>query len=78
MVEVWTTEPGLQFYTGNFLPDGLPGKAGASYGRRGGLCLEPQAFPDTPNRPDFPSCRLDPGQTYRHQILYRFSTDAGA
>lgn len=78
VMEVWTTEPGLQFYTGNFLPNGLAGKDGAVYGRRGALCLEPQAHPDTPNRPDFPSCRLDPGQTYRHRILYRFSTDAGA
>lgn len=78
VVEVWTTEPGLQFYTGNFLPDGLPGKGGATYGRRGGLCLEPQTHPDTPNRPEFPPCRLAPGQIYRHRILYRFSSDAGA
>jgi aldose 1-epimerase len=78
VMEVWTSEPGLQFYTGNFLPDGLRGKDGAVYGRRGALCLEPQAHPDTPNRADFPPCRLNPGQTYHHRIFYRFSTDAGA
>ena len=69
-----TTLPGVQFYSGNFL-DGCPtGKGGARYGRRSGLCLETQFFPDSPNRPQFPSALLRPGEEYHHQTRYRFFT----
>jgi aldose 1-epimerase len=70
-LEVWTTLPGLQLYTGNFL-DGKQGAGGAIYNRHSGLCLEAQYFPDSVNRPHFPDCRLNPGQTYNHRIEYRF------
>lgn len=69
-----TTEVGVQVYTGAHF-NGTTGKAGASYGRFGGIALETQGFPDAPNHPQFPSCRLDPGQTYRHLMLYEFGTD---
>ena len=62
VMEVHSTEPGVQFYTGNYLADGAPGTGGGIYPARGGLCLEPQKFPDSPNKPDFPSARLDPGR----------------
>jgi aldose 1-epimerase len=68
-----TNAPGLQLYSGNFLDATLIGKGGVSYGRRYGLCLEPQHFPDSPNKPALPSARLDPGQTFRQTSLYRFS-----
>jgi aldose 1-epimerase len=72
-MEVLTTEPGLQFFSGN-LPDWRTvGKGGAVYGHRTGLCLETQHFPDSPNRPGFPSTVLRPGQTYRSTTVYRFS-----
>ena len=71
VLEVSTTQPGLQFYTGNFL-DGCPaGKGGAAYGRRQGFCLETQAYPDSPNRPDFPSAVLRAGEEYRERTVYR-------
>ena len=72
-VEVFTTEPGVQLYTGNFL-DGIQGKGGARYDRHCGLCLETQHYPDSPNRPEFPSILLRPGETYRQVTEYRFST----
>jgi aldose 1-epimerase len=72
VMEVWTTAPGVQFYTGNHL-NSLPGKGGWKYESRHGFCLEPGAFPDTPNHPDFPSAVLHPGETYRSTILYKFS-----
>ncbi|MCP4690348.1 MAG: galactose mutarotase, partial [Desulfobacterales bacterium] len=62
VMEVYTTEPGLQFYTGNFIKNGIAGKNGAVYNRRGGFCLEAQHFPDSPNQPDFPSTRLRAGE----------------
>ncbi len=75
-LEVTTTEPGVQFYAGNFLPgEGAPalaGKAGRSYRRRGGLCLETQHFPDSPNQPSFPSTILQPGQVLRSRTVFRF------
>ena len=71
-LEILTTEPGVQFYTGNFL-DGIKGKMGAVYEKNHGFCLETQHFPDSPNQADFPSTRLDPGQTYSHSIVHRFS-----
>ncbi len=70
-MEVWTTMPGLQFYSGNFL-DGLAGAGGAIYNRHSGLCLEAEYFPDAINRPHFPDCLLLPGRTYSHRIEYRF------
>lgn len=63
--------PGVQFYSGNFL-DGKQITEGVSYTQNFGLCLEPQYFPDSPNNPQFPSARLDPGQTYEHRIVYEF------
>ncbi len=69
-VEVWTDLPGLQCYSGNFLDIGR-GRAGVRYGRYGGLCLEPEAFPNAPNRPDYPAGVLYPGRPYRAAIEYR-------
>lgn len=63
VMEVFTNQPGVQFYTGNFLPK-----------PRTGLCLETQAFPDSPNQADFPNCVLKPGETYKHSVVFRFST----
>jgi aldose 1-epimerase len=74
VMEVWTTEPGIQFYTGNFLDGTLTNtKGGTKYGQHAALCLETQHFPDSPNQPSFPSAILKPGQTYRHTTEYRFS-----
>lgn len=70
-LEVWTTEPGMQLYTGNFL-DGVRGKAGKVYNRRGGFCLEAQHFPDSPNKPAFPSTVLKPGERYTQTTVYKF------
>ncbi|MBD0273183.1 MAG: galactose mutarotase [Acetobacteraceae bacterium] len=72
-MEVWTTEPGLQFYTGNSLDGSRKGRGGAAIARRSGLCLETQHFPDSPNRPEFPSVVLRPGETFRSSTLYRFA-----
>jgi aldose 1-epimerase len=74
VLELSTDQPGLQFYSGNFLDGTAAGKGGRLYRQSDALCLEPQTWPDTPNRPDFPSARLDPGGHYRHQIVYRFMT----
>lgn len=74
VLEVLSTEPGLQFYTGNFLNGTLTGKGGWAYQFRNGFCMEPQHYPDSPNQPKFPSVVLKPGQTYRNTIIYRFST----
>jgi len=73
VLEVWTVEPGVQFYSGNFLDGTLEGK-GTVHAHRSGLCLEPQHFPDSPNQPGFPSTTLVPGETYETRIVYRFST----
>ena len=72
MMEVWTVEPGLQFYTGNFLNGSLQAK-GRTFAQRNAFCMETQHFPDSPNKPDFPSTTLRPGQTYHTTTLYRFS-----
>ena len=77
VLELWTNQPGVQFYSGNFLDGTVTGKYGRVHRQYDALCLEPQVYPDTPNRPDFPSARLDPGQTYRHTSLYRFSVNHG-
>jgi len=74
-MEVWTTEPGLQFYSGNFLDGKLTDtKNGLKYIKHGALCLETQHFPDSPNEPSFPSCILKPGEIYHHTTVYKFST----
>jgi aldose 1-epimerase len=75
-MEVLTTEPALQFYSGNLLDGTLTGKGGRVYGPRAGLCLEPEHFPDSPNHPDFPSTVLRPGQAYRSTTVLRFTTPA--
>ena len=74
-MEVSTMEPGLQFYTGNFLDGKIKGKGGKSYGKRSAFCMETQHYPDSPNKPKFPSTVLEPGQTYHTATSYRFSTD---
>jgi aldose 1-epimerase len=74
VLELAVTAPGLQFYSGNFLDATSTGKSGRIYRQGDGLCLEPQAFPDSPNRPDFPSARLDPGEEYVNTMQFRFST----
>jgi len=76
VLEVLTTEPGVQFYTGNFLDGTARGKGGKVYQFRYGLCLETQHFPDSPNQPAFPSTVLKPGAKYRTTTLWRFSTAA--
>ena len=73
LLEVWTTEPGLQFFSGNFPDERISGKRGRAYGFRSGLCLETQHFPDSPNHPAFPSTVLRPGERYRSSTTYRFS-----
>src|SRR5882672_855542 len=73
VLEVLTTEPGLQFYTGNFLDGTIKGKGGWVYQRRNGFCMEAQHFPDSPNHPAFPSVVLKPGEIYRNTIIYRLS-----
>lgn len=72
VMEVFTTEPGVQFYTGNFL-NGLKGKAGAVYGKHAAFCLEAQHFPDSPNHPDFPSVVLEPGKVYSQVTVHKFT-----
>ncbi|MFB3829556.1 MAG: aldose epimerase family protein [Bryobacteraceae bacterium] len=72
VMEVYTTEPGIQFYTGNFLDGSLTGKGGKVYRHRYGFCLETQHFPDSPNKPEFPSTVLKPGQQYRSTTVYKF------
>jgi aldose 1-epimerase len=74
VMEIFSNQPGLQFYSGNFLDGTTSGKAGKLYREGDAIVLEPQMFPDTPNRPEFGSIRLDPGQTYRNIIIWRFST----
>jgi aldose 1-epimerase len=73
MLEVYTTEPGLQFYCGNFMDGSLTGKAGLPYNYRNALIFEPQHFPDSPNHKNFPSTVLEPGKKYYHKSIYKFS-----
>jgi aldose 1-epimerase len=73
-MSLWTDAPGLQVYTGNFLDGSAVGTGGRVYRQGDGLALEPQAFPDSPNHPEFPSVRLDPGEVYRRSIRWRFSS----
>jgi aldose 1-epimerase len=74
VLEVFSTEPSLQFYTGNFLDGTLKGKGGRVYEFRSGFCMESQHYPDSPNQPKFPSVVLKPGQTYHNIIVFKFST----
>jgi aldose 1-epimerase len=74
VMEVISTAPGIQFYTGNFLDGTLTGKGGKVYDFRDGFCLEPQHYPDSPNHKNFPSTVLKPGDTYKNTIIYRFLT----
>ena len=78
VMEVWTTEPGLQFYAGNVLDTTLVGASGRLYRQSDGLALETQHFPDSPNQPGFPSTVLRPGERFKSTTEYRFSTDASA
>jgi aldose 1-epimerase len=73
VLEVYTTEPAMQFYSGNFLDGKIRGKSGKAYNRRCALVLEPQHFPDSPNHSNFPNTILRPGQTYKSQTVYKFS-----
>jgi len=70
-MKVFTTQPGVQFYTGNMLP-GISGKSGAVYAKHTGFCLETQHFPDSPNQPDFPPCIYGPGRNYREKSVFAF------
>jgi aldose 1-epimerase len=72
-MEVYTTEPGVQFYSGNFLNGSITGKFNTPYTKRFGLCLETQHFPDSPNKPSFPTTVLNPGEVYTSQTVYKFS-----
>jgi len=73
-LEVYTTEPGIQFYSGNFLDGSIPGKGGAKYGGRAAFCLETQHYPDSPNHPSFPTTELKPGQTFHQVTVFKFAT----
>lgn len=75
VLEVLSTEPGLQFYSGNFLDGTVAGRSGRIYRMGDGIALEPQKFPDSPNKPNFASARVDPGKPYRHVMIYRLSTN---
>jgi aldose 1-epimerase len=72
-LKVFTSEPGVQFYSGNFLDGSFPARNGGTYTRRSGLCLETQHFPDSPNHPGFPSTLLRPGETMRSTTVFRFT-----
>ena len=74
-LEIQTTEPGIQFYAGNFLDGTVKGKGGHVYGHRTGFCLETQHYPDSPNQPKFPSTILQPGQTYRTSTVFKFGAE---
>ena len=74
-LEMWTTEPGVQFYSANFLDGSIVGKGGVKYGQHAAFCLEAQHFPDSVNQPKFPSIILDPGSVYRQETIYKFSVD---
>ncbi|MBM3726814.1 MAG: galactose mutarotase [Acidobacteria bacterium] len=75
VMEVHTDQPGVQFYSGNFLDGSIKGKGGAVYEQRAGFCLETQHFPDSPNKPDFPTTLLKPGETFKSTTVYKFSAE---
>lgn len=74
-LEVYTNEPGIQVYTGNFLDGTAVGKKGITYKKRTGICLEVQHYPDSPNKPEWPSVILEPGQTYNSRCIYKFTVE---
>lgn len=76
IMNVWTTEPGVQFYTGNFLDGSVVGSSGGMYRMGDAFCLETQHFPDSPNKLNFPSTTLTPGEIYRSTTIYQFTTDS--
>ena len=73
VLDVYTNEPGIQVYAGNFLDGSLKGKKGIAYGHRASVCLETQKYPDTPNKPEWPSALLKPGEKYESRCIYKFS-----
>lgn len=73
VLDVYTDEPGIQVYSGNFLDGTVTGKKGITYNQHAGICLETQHYPDSPNKPEWPSVRLDPGKTYTSHCIYQFS-----
>ena len=75
VLDVYTNEPGVQVYAGNFLDGSLTGKKGITYNQRASVCLEPQKYPDTPNKPEWPSAVLRPGEKYMSQCIFKFSVD---
>ncbi len=75
IMEVFTSEPGVQFYSGNFLDGSITGKQGKVYNKHYGFCLETQHFPDSPNQPEFPNTILKPGEVYKYRTVYKFSVD---
>jgi aldose 1-epimerase len=75
VLEILSDQPGIQFYAGNFIDGTTTGKSGKAYRQGDGIALEPQHFPDAPNKPQFASVRLDPGQTYRNVMVFRLTTD---
>ena len=75
VMEIHTTEPGLQFYAGNFLDGKLTGPSGKAYAKHHGFCLEAQHYPDSPNKPQFPSTILKPGETYTQTTVHAFSVE---
>jgi len=74
VMEIHTDQPGIQFYSGNFLDGTVTGKKGVAYRKHDGFCLETQHFPDSPNQPDWPTVTLKPGETYKHVMIHKFST----
>ncbi|HBF96250.1 MAG TPA: galactose-1-epimerase, partial [Porphyromonadaceae bacterium] len=74
-LDVYTSEPGLQVYTGNFLDGTMTGKKGIVYNKRSAICLESQKYPDSPNKPDWPSSYLKPGEKYTSRCIYKFSVN---
>ena len=74
VLEMFTTEPGVQIYSGNFLDGSVKGKGGVTYNKRNAICFESQHYPDSPNKPQWPTTVLNPGETYQSRCIYRFST----
>jgi len=72
-LDVYTSEPGMQVYTGNFLDGTMTGKRGIVYNKRSAICLESQKYPDSPNKPEWPSPYLKPGEKYTSRCIYKFS-----
>jgi aldose 1-epimerase len=73
-MRVWTTQPGFQFYTGNFLNGTQHGKGGVAYIKRAGFCIETHHVPDSPNQPQWPTTLLTPGEQFHEQTIYAFGT----